>query len=119
MRAHADGGADRDQPSQVIVPVTVPVSDASGKATGVPVMEQVTGPGAVGLDATWVSEPNGLVNVRSTLAGWKMPRAARQPPGQTRCDLHAWSKGGEHGSASSLTCAGSCWSSNAATFGGS
>ena len=75
VRANVGRGADRDQPSQVIVPVTVPVSVASGNATGVPLMEQVTGPGAVGLDATWVSEPKGEVNVRSTLAGWKIPRA--------------------------------------------
>ena len=41
-------------------------------------MEQVTGPGADGLDATSVLEPNGAVNVRSWLAGWKIPRAPSQ-----------------------------------------
>jgi hypothetical protein len=57
-----------------MVPVTIPVSVASGNATGLPVMVQLTGPGAVRFEATEVKVPNGEVKVRSKLAGRNSPR---------------------------------------------
>jgi hypothetical protein len=62
------------QPVQTIVPVTVPVSVASGKLTGLPEMVQVTGPGAADFEATLVKVPNGEVKVRSKLTGTNRAR---------------------------------------------
>lgn len=59
---------------QTIVPVAVPVRVASGKLTGLPEMVQLTGPGAVALEATLVKVPNGEVKVRSKLTGRNSPR---------------------------------------------
>jgi hypothetical protein len=62
------------QPVQTIVPVTVPVSVASGKLTGLPEMVQLTGPGAADFEATLVKVPNGEVKVRSKLTGTNRAR---------------------------------------------